>query len=225
MNPPLTPRARARAQAIDQIKGLAWEQVARSGAPALSLRAIARELGIVSSALYRYFPSREALLTALIIDAYADLATTLRAATAAARATPAQHWADVCTVLRAWARAEPHRFALIYGTPVPGYAAPVETIEPATDVMVELLRPATAATGAVPAAPAPDAALTAQLQRLADSLGHPLPAERALAAVAAVSQVFGTLMLELGGHLIGTFDPADAVFDATVARTAWMIGL
>src|SRR5665647_2031652 len=67
---PRTARARVRAELTAQIKAHALDQLATGGAPALSLRAIAREMGMASSALFRYFPNRDAILTALIIDSY-----------------------------------------------------------------------------------------------------------------------------------------------------------
>ncbi|MGC0249316.1 TetR/AcrR family transcriptional regulator [Pseudactinotalea sp. Z1748] len=220
---PLTPRARARADAISRIKELALAQLADSGPASLSLRAIARELGIVSSALYRYFPSRDALLTALIVDAYQDLATTLDHAARDHR--PAQRWMQICMALRRWAHEEPHRFALIYGTPVPGYAAPAETIEPATQVMAQFLQVAATATGPVPDDEPPSAALTEQLHRLTEALQSNISPQRALAAVGVIGQLFGLLTLELGGHLVGTFEPAEELYAHSVTTGAQRIGL
>src|SRR6185437_16774203 len=119
-------RERARAQLTREIKEEARRQLAAGGAQQLSLRAVARELGMVSSALYRYFPSRDELLTALIIDAYDALA----AAAEAASAEPPDargRWRAACGAVRNWARAHPHEYALIYGSPVPGYQAPQAT--------------------------------------------------------------------------------------------------
>lgn len=234
-SPPRTPRARARVEAIERIKELAWNQLADSGAAALSLRAISREMGMVSSALYRYFPSREALLTALIVDAYEDLAATLStsatevvpaAASGRRRAGPQrEQWKWVCTALRQWALTEPHRFALIYGSPVPGYVAPQETIEPAGRVMAQFLQVAAAAPGPVPAPQVPSGQLSEQLQRLTGAIDLQIPLPRALAAVEAIGLLFGLLTLELGGHLIGTFEPADALYEHAVTRGADLIGL
>ena len=242
---PRTPRARARAEAIDRIKALAWEQLAQSGAAALSLRAIAREMGLVSSALYRYFPSREALLTALIVDAYHDLGSRLSTAAQVEHAAigrsdhsssgPArQQWHRVCHALRRWALDEPHRFALIYGTPVPGYVAPQETIEPAAGVMSQFLQvaaaapvptPATSTSGPTPAPGPASTQLTEQLNRLGNGLNFDIAPARALAGVEAIGLLFGVLTLELGGHLVGTFEPADALYAHTVARGADLMGL
>src|SRR5581483_1418698 len=121
------------------IKDAARRQVAAVGAAALSLRAVARELGVVSSALYRYFPSRDDLLTALIIDAYDDLGATAEQAVAAShRDPPRARWRAVCDAIRDWARAHPHEYALLYGSPVPGYRAPDETVPHAARVAIAL---------------------------------------------------------------------------------------
>jgi AcrR family transcriptional regulator len=129
-----TARERARAGLVADIKAAATRELAAHGAPGLSLRAVARELGLASSALYRYFPSRDALLTALIVDAYDEVGEAAERADAVAGqagADPGARWLAVCRAVRGWALAHPHRYALVYGSPVPGYAAPQDTVEPA----------------------------------------------------------------------------------------------
>src|SRR5215831_16562943 len=140
-----TARERARAELTREIKEEARRQLAEVGGNGLSLRAVARELGMVSSALYRYYPSRDDLLTALIIDAYNAIGAAAEAGVGAARAgAPAREtWAAACRAIRAWAVANPHEYALIYGSPVPGYRAPPDTVPPATRsvaVLAGLLR-------------------------------------------------------------------------------------
>ncbi len=124
-----TPREQARAETTEQIKAIARRHLASDG-PDLSLRAVARELGVVSSAVYRYFESRDALLTALIIDGYESLADAVDAAEAdVARRDLAGRWTAIWHAVRNWARERPSEYALLYGSPVPGYAAPQDTIE------------------------------------------------------------------------------------------------
>ena len=133
-------RARVRAELTAEIKAAATRQLVTDGAAGLSLRAIARELGMASSAIYRYFASRDELLTALIIDAYNELGELVEAAND--RCEPADIGARFRTIagtIRAWAVAHPHSYALIYGSPVPGYAAPEDTIDPATRIPIALL--------------------------------------------------------------------------------------
>src|ERR1700733_12038987 len=126
----LTARERARAEIAGEIKVEARRQLATTGAQ-LSLRAVARELGMVSSALYRYFPSRDDLLTALIIDAYDAMGEVAETAIAAG-ARPRVRWLAACHAIRGWALAHPHEYSLIYGSPVPGYRAPQATVGPAS---------------------------------------------------------------------------------------------
>src|SRR4051812_26619181 len=138
-------RARARIEVTAAIKDEARRQLAAEGAAKLSLRAVARELGMVSSALYRYFPSRDDLLTALIIDAYDSVGEAAEAARDAAEeaggdvAGPVRRWVAACEAVRRWALAHPHEYALIYGSPVPGYVAPDTTVPPASRVGLVLI--------------------------------------------------------------------------------------
>src|SRR6201986_5001671 len=175
MNAGRTARERARAELTQEIKDEARRQLALSGADGLSLRAVARELGMVSSALYRYFPSKDDLLTALIIDAYDAVGEQVEAAIAAVPEEPvreepvpggaARGGAAIQAVRERWlaggragrggGRAPPHEYALIYGSPVPGYQAPESTIGPAARVpiaMIGVLRDA-AGRGLLPAGP------------------------------------------------------------------------
>ncbi len=113
--------------------------MAEKGAPGLSLREVAREMGVVSSALYRYFPTRDDLLTALIVDAYNDLgAFAERAVSRVPRDEPRRRLHAAAAAIRKWAKANPNEYALLYGSPVPGYEAPPFTVEPAARVALVL---------------------------------------------------------------------------------------
>uniref|UniRef100_UPI002608742C TetR/AcrR family transcriptional regulator n=1 Tax=Trebonia sp. TaxID=2767075 RepID=UPI002608742C len=117
VNASQTARERARAELTREIRQEARRQLANVGADGLSLRAVARSLGMVSSALYRYYPSRDDLLTALIIDAYNAVGSAAEdAVSAAAGADPRGRWAAACHAIRGWALAHPHEYALIYGS-------------------------------------------------------------------------------------------------------------
>lgn len=139
---PLGKRARRREQIEVEILRVAREHLALHGAAALSLRAIARDLGMVSSGIYRYVESRDDLLTRLIIDAYRSLADAVSAAHDAVDPNDLdRRWAAIGGALRQWALDQPHDFALIYGSPVPDYQAPAErTSEAGTAVLGLLLR-------------------------------------------------------------------------------------
>ncbi|HUI87265.1 MAG TPA: TetR/AcrR family transcriptional regulator [Anaerolineales bacterium] len=115
----------------EAIKKAAWKHIAKFGAPALSLRAIARELKITAPAIYNYFLDRDALVTALIIDAYTSFGDSQLAAR---EAVPSQDVIGQMTAIgmayRQWAHQYPQRYQLIFGTPIPGYQAPLREVLP-----------------------------------------------------------------------------------------------
>ena len=226
---PHTARARARVQMLEQIKREALAQLAAEGAPGLSLRQIARELGLVSSGLYRYFASRDELLTALIVDAYADLARAIEDADGGLdQHDYRRRWLLRGKSLRSWARSEPARYQLIYGSPVPGYSAPPDTIAPAGAVILALLRVLAEAGAAGTLAERPDPGdpeLVAQLAGMGEALALDLPVGTLAQAIGALGEVFGLLALELGGHLVGGFEPADSLFEHSLNELADRIGL
>ncbi|QDP95143.1 TetR/AcrR family transcriptional regulator [Microlunatus elymi] len=218
-----TPRQLAREETLRRIKLLALQQLAESGAGELSLRAIARELNIVSSAIYRYFGSRDELITALITDAYNDLAEVLEAAVVGSRRSAQRRWRDLCAALRDWARGEPHRFGLIYGTSIPGYRAPQTTVEPAARVFRAFCRSVAPAVG--DQSEVHGRQLRVQLADLAEFAELDIDEPAMLALSAAFGQLIGIVSLELGGHFVGVFEPADDLFAAIVDREADHLGL
>ncbi len=227
-----TARQRARTELTVEITSAARAQLAEHGAVALSPAGVARELGMVSSALYRYFPSRDELLTALILDAYGSLADAGAAAQARVRRTDyRRRWLVTSRAVRRWAIAHPNEYALIYGSPVPGYLAPRETVEPATRVMLlflDIVREAFEA-GSLPVRPQapsdPEPKLEAQLHSVATEFAPGLP-EPVLAGVFyGFSQMLGGISLELYGHFVGSLDPTDQFFDYAMSTSADLIGL
>jgi AcrR family transcriptional regulator len=199
----------------------ARRQLAREGAAALSLRSIARELGMVSSGIYRYVSSRDELLTLLIVEAYDDLGAHLERSSRGAGAGARDRWRAVAGALRAWARRRPHEYALLYGSPVPGYAAPQDTVGPATRVYAALASatPAPAAGRPVPGA------LTADAVRAGELLGIETGPGGVLQAFAAWMQLFGAISFELFGHLHGVVDDLDAHYGELVEAVADRLGL
>ena len=140
MNRPRRSHAEARARMREGILRLGNEQLAEVGAPALSVREIARGLGVASSAIYRHVANRDELLTLLIVDAYGDLAKS--ALEEVDQGAPAgQQLAAIAMGMRRWATTNPARWALAYGSPVPGYSAPADqTNGSGTLVMTAFLR-------------------------------------------------------------------------------------
>ncbi|MEU0412774.1 TetR/AcrR family transcriptional regulator [Streptomyces griseorubiginosus] len=118
-------RERLRAETTAEIKKVALALMASGGPDAITLRAIAREMGMTANAIYGYFATRDDLVTTLIKDVYTDLADAVDAAWEAAPATdPAIRITAWATAFRTWAVVNPQGFRLIYGDPVPGYHAP-----------------------------------------------------------------------------------------------------
>lgn len=224
-----TARARARAELTREIKASARRQIAEVGASALSLRAVSRELGMVSSALYRYFPSRDALLTALIVDAFdavGEVAEQVEAERPAA-AGFTRRWVALGTAVREWAVAQPHDYALIYGSPVPGYQAPADTVDPAARVSLVALRlvadgVAAGEIDATAAAPMPRS-VHGEMAALRDGVGLALPDEVLARTLLAWSAVLGAISYELFGHLHGIVADHAAYFDHQLHRTARLI--
>jgi AcrR family transcriptional regulator len=224
---PRTARAVARAELTRAILDSAGAQLAEVGPAGLSVRAVARDLQMVSSAVYRYFPSRDALLTALLIEAYDDLGAAVERAAAAAPDLPAR-WRAICHALRDWARREPHRYALLYGSPVPGYVAPTDTVPSATRITFALLRLVAdaQAAGGRPAGALPlTAAESAGLEPLRGFTTVPLSDDRLVRTLLAWATLFGHLSLELFGHMYGGVTDEDAHFAQVVDQLAADLGL
>ncbi|MFD9792870.1 TetR/AcrR family transcriptional regulator [Streptomyces sp. NPDC059070] len=221
-------RARARTEITAAIKDEARKQLAAEGAAKLSLRAVAREVGMVSSALYRYFPSRDDLLTALIVDAYDAVGEAAARARAEADpgAAPAERWVAVCRAVRAWALAHPHEYALIYGSPVPGYTAPQATVGPASRVglvLIGIAREAHEGRGLAVPRLAPE--LRPEAERMAAELMPELPPATAAALVAAWAQLFGLVSFEVFGQFHRVVEDRDAFFAHAAAGLAAGVGL
>ncbi|MYT31938.1 MULTISPECIES: TetR/AcrR family transcriptional regulator [unclassified Streptomyces] len=224
-------RERARREITAAIKDEARRQLATEGAAKLSLRAVARELGMVSSALYRYFPSRDELLTALIIDAYDAVGEAAERALAEAGAAPVARWTAVCRAVRGWALAHPHEYALIYGSPVPGYAAPQDTTAAAARVGLALIgvvqdaRPAGGAPAPAPAGPPPPQEVLDDVERLRKRLDVRLSTPVLAEAVAAWAELFGLVSFEVFGQFNRVVEAREAFFEHAVTRLARSVGL
>jgi AcrR family transcriptional regulator len=213
-----TARARVRDELTREIKQTARRQLADDGTAGLSLRAVARELGMVSSAMYRYFPSRDDLLTALIADAYDALASAAEAAESAVRRRNLPgRWLAFTGATRAWALAQPQEYALIFGSPVPGYQAPAGTVEPTARIpplLVTLVSDAVEA-GRGPVAddrPIPRA-VRADLKSLRGRVAPGLTERQLADTVMAWTELIGSISLELFGQLHNVISDYQGYFD------------
>lgn len=198
-------RALNRERITAAILDAARDQIAHSGASALSVRAITRELGMASSAIYRYFPSRDDLLTKLIIDSYESLGAAVEAAESRVpREDLTGRFRAICRSTRRWALDNQHEYFLIYGTPVPGYKAPQDTIAPATRVatlMITVLVEAAAAKATSGRQPAAPAELRRALSPMRSSVPDPVSDAEMANGLSTFSALFGAISFELGGQL------------------------
>jgi len=218
---PPTMRERYRAQVRDEVKQAALLQLAESGPAGLSISAIGKQLGVSGPALYRYFASRDELLTELVIDAYHDLAHAL---TDAARHAPGLHprarLEDIARAYRSWALAQPHRYRLLFGPPLPGYNAHaqrlVEAAQASMNVLLGVLRELGDRTGNPPAEP-----LASQLLALARTYGPDVDAAIALRAIIIWSRLHGLVSLEIAGNFASmNIDPGHLFEAELVTLTA-----
>ena len=200
-------RDRFRSQIRDEVKAAALRQLAAGGPQALSVNAIAKELGVSGPALYRYFAGRDELLTELIVDAYADLAAALEGAPSFAQA------------YRAWALAQPHRYRLLYGPPLPGYDAHAERIVEAAwasmKVLLAIIGEQSLGESTQEAGlPQP---LDAQLAAWAQSHSPGADPATALRAVLTWSRLHGIVSLEIAGNFASMGLDAGQLFEIQLA--------
>jgi AcrR family transcriptional regulator len=234
---PRSARERVREEMTAEILAVADAHVARDGAAAISLRSIARDLGMAPSALYRYFDGRDALLSALILSAYEALADEAeRAADEAEGAAEtgggdsAGRWLAVPRAMRLWALERPQQWGLIFGTPIPGYHAPEDTIEPYTRMAAALVRPLLAADEGGRLRPDENRApVTDQLRSavtpVTEGLLPGMSGETVVSVLQAFTAIIGAISLEVFGHWRNTVLEPGLLFDATVAQAAETIGL
>jgi AcrR family transcriptional regulator len=222
-------RQESRDRIERQIIELGRSHLVTHGAAGLSLRAIARELGMVSSAVYRYVGSRDELLTLLLIDAYTELADSVECARDAADGDWRDQVVAMARAARSWAVAQPAGWALLYGSPVPGYHAPADkTLEPGTRVVGALLRVVAAgvAAGEGSCAKMPVAEeLSSDLDGLRDEFD--IAANDAVVARCLVlwASLVGAISLEVFGQYgADTFTEPALVFDTQVSLVLDLLG-
>jgi len=229
MSAPRMARARVRAELTSEILAAAHEELVSEGAASLSLRAVARRLEMVPSALYRYFPNRDALLTALIIEAYEAVGLAAERADRDAGTDPLDRWLAVTEAVRAWGQDHPEEWALVYGSPVPGYRAPQDTVASAlrvTRVVSGIVGDALPAGAPGPQwLPAAPPGLAVALEPVETALLPGRPPEVVGATLLAWTQLFGMVSLERFGHFVGATTDFDAAFDYAMRVVARLLGL
>jgi len=202
-------RARLREATREEIKQLARQQMAEQGTAALSLLGIARQMGVTGPALYRYFPTRDALVTALVVEAYASQARAMEqavetagnAAYTSADADLASRTLAAILAYRAWALQHPVDYALLAGNPVPGYVPPRDVVVAAArrglDLFVGLveqaLRTGTLVLPEIKLTPS----LRTMLTALAQEREYAIPVELLYLLLAGWGEIQGLVTLEV----------------------------
>jgi AcrR family transcriptional regulator len=226
MTSPMGARERRRTEVTAALLAAAKRELVRTGAAGLSVRAVARDMDMAPSALFRYISGRDELLTVLIIDAYDDLGEHVEAVEKAVpRSDLRGRWRAIARSFRDWARAHPHEYALLYGSPVPEYNAPADRTNPSGTRVTNLL----AAIGMeAPAAP-PRAAIphmpdAAELKALAVAADVPMmDGERLVAGLLAWTSLVGVVSSELFEQVGEPVARLDTLFEATVALGEWLL--
>jgi len=206
----------------------ARRQLAETGAAGLSLRAVARELGMASSAMYRYFASRDELITALIVEAYDAMGEVAEQA-ATTGGPAARRIAEVCRAVRAWSLDHPYEYGLLYGSPVPGYEAPGLTTGPASRVVDTLGRLVVdgwehgeVTPGDHPPVPRP---LAAQVKRLGQLAMPGVPTWTVARATQVWALLFGQIGFEVFGRMTQVVEAPEVLFEFTIATMLDLVGI
>lgn len=220
-------RALNRERITAAILDAARDQIAHSGASALSVRAITRELGMASSAIYRYFPSRDDLLTRLIIDAYNALGDATEAAEAEVKRSDLRgRWLAIVHGARDWALAHPQEWSLIYGSPVPGYVAPQDTIGPAsrtTGLLTGILADLYVRGDLTPHKVG--RSVHAALAPVRSAMPPDVPDDLIVRGLMAWTAMVGTISLEINGQFHNVIADVDEYYDHVMSRTADVLEL
>ncbi len=215
-----TRRERLRTATLSEIKDTARKLLVTGGAEAVSLRAIARDMGMTAPAIYRYFPSLEALVSGLAGDLYDELRVTVEAARDAAGTDPARQLGDMCRAMRRWAVGHPAEFTLIFGNPVPGIAEFADTCgdpdHPGLRLGEVFLAPLLDLAQGRPL-PTPPAEVLRQrldghLTPFANNHGE-LPIEVAYLCLSAWTRLYGLVAMEVFGQLSWAIDEPEALFE------------
>ena len=214
---PPTMRERYRAQVRREVKQAALRQLAESGPAGVSVSAIGKQLGVSGPALYRYFASRDDLLTELVIDAYDDLAAALRtaAADAGGQGSRARFELLACAY-RSWALAQPHRYRLLFGPPLPGYDAHAQQLVEAAQAAMNLLLDALRGLGGG-SAPPPGELLAVQLAAWTHAHDPGIDPATALRALFTWSRLHGFVSLEIAGNFASIGIDSGHLFEIQLA--------
>lgn len=229
----LSRRDRLRGSTVDEILGVARRQLVASGPTGISLRAIAREMGMTAPALYRYFDSLEDLVAALVAACYDDLT----AAIVAERDTYADQPVGVRMIacsraFRRWALAHTPEFSLLFGTPIPELSTDPEGPSEEAGrrfgavfgaLFVELWA---TAPFAIPDDADIEPRLAAGLAECQVKMGiGDLPLGAVLAYMSSWVKLYGAVTMEVFGHLKFATDDGEPLFELTLREICSTLGI
>jgi AcrR family transcriptional regulator len=227
----LSRRDRVRAATVTEIKDTARRILVAEGPAGLSLRAIAREMGMTAPALYRYFPSREDLIGALIAELYDELTATLSAAATAAGGDPRAGITAASWTFRSWALAHPREFGLLFGSPIPGIDAHSDDSPAglAAERFGQLFGDLVARIYQDDPFPAPaedemDPRLREELRAWCAGLPAELPPGAAQVFVSCWIRLYGMVAMEVFGHLRFALPDAEPMFEAELRDLGVKLG-
>jgi AcrR family transcriptional regulator len=241
----LSRRDRLRAATVQEIKQTARQLLVSQGPDAVTLRAIAREMGMTAPGLYRYFGSHEELIKHVVADIFSELANDLSvaidAAGLAARdqgkvAELTDKMIAACHEFRRWSLAHKEEYGLLFGSPLPGLCdEPDEIIDDGGSkfarvffvLFVELWQ---RNPFPVPAPEEIDPVLRRQLEAYRDAISAGLPGARlpvgaVLTFLRCWTRLYGAVTLEVFGHLRFALDDPAPMFEFTLAELAAALGL
>ena len=219
-----TRRERLRAETTEEIKARAWQLMGVSGTDALSLREVARQMGMAPSALYRYFASRNDLLTALIVDAFDSLADAITEEYERRTQTgidAVEVMVAVCHVYRGWSLAHRTQWALVFSTPIPDYNGTEQTTSAAKRSTMLLIRIMADAVeqGLIDVSRLDgvlDSSMRRPLEQWSQHGGFALPAGALAGALWCYATLHGAIALEIHEHLPNTMLDNPMLFETAV---------
>jgi AcrR family transcriptional regulator len=217
------------AATLQAIKATARRLLQTQGVDGVTIRGIAKELEMTPPAIYTYYPSLEDLITALIVDAFTQLAAAMQSRRELAE-TPIIALCEALRGYRVWGNAHPTDFQLIFGTPIPGYVAPREVTVPA---VIQVYRALVGAVEEVlvtgvtltPPYQAIPATVMTHLTGLIETGHYPVSAHAMYIGDTLLGFVHGLTMLEITHHLTPTVGDTNAFFEAQLSALLHSIGL